>query len=370
MRIMHVISSPAAGGAEVFVRDLSIAMASAGHYLVIVFISRSADIGRDITFEQKFLEILDSSNIPYSFVGHSARRLPFLGILKLWKLARHHQPDIIHNHLSYAVVFTFLLRKPKLVFTYHNNAIKEPAIFFKFVHKFIHGVVGISRICQQSLSAVVPGKIFRIDNGVDSNRLKSNGSEKKSDIFTIAMVGHLSKQKNYPLAIKAAAMLGDLNFQIVIAGEGPDKEKIKDLVHQHDLEEKIKCVGNIVDISTYLRSADLFLMSSEWEGLPIGLIEATLCGLPVVVTDAGGCSELVTEVGNGIVVPLGDPAKLSAAIRKLVESSALREQYANCATLNSGNYTIQRATTQYLDLYALLLSKKTTQTEPLDKRLK
>jgi len=355
MRVIHVISSPVAGGAEVFAKDLSKAMANSGHSLSVVFISGASELGRDTTFEKLFLDELSEAGIAYKFIGHKARKIPILGIYKLWEISAQFKPDIVHNHLSYAVVFSILLRKPKLIFTYHNNVIKEPKIFFKFIDYFIDEFVGISEVCQKTLSSMVPGKVQRIDNGVDTNRLIRKGEKQENPIFTIAMVGHLSKQKNYTLAIEVVARLHDLDFKLLIAGEGPDRAKITELISSQGLQGKVQLMGNLVDIPSYLHSCDLFLMTSDWEGLPIGLIEATLCGLPVVVTDTGGCAELVEEVGNGIVAPAQDSKQLAAAVRVLIENNTLRTQYSENAIKNSTRYTIERSSSEYLSLYTSLL---------------
>jgi hypothetical protein len=119
LRVVHAISSPAAGGAEVYVKDLATQLARGGHRPAVLFLSRSADIGRGSAFEEGFLADLDASGIPYAFLGHECRRNPLLGMFRTRRFARSQRADIYHSHLKYSLLFGPGLGRPH-VHTHHN----------------------------------------------------------------------------------------------------------------------------------------------------------------------------------------------------------------------------------------------------------
>src|SRR5690606_23120808 len=100
-----------------------------------------------------------------------------------------------------------------------------------------------------------------------------------------------------------------------------------------------------------LNDADIFLMSSAWEGLPIALTEATISGLPCIVTDVGGCIEIIENSKNGIVVSPNNPQALADAIYKLVSEPKLIEEYSKNAIQNSAHYSISKAAQLHVSLY-------------------
>lgn len=111
MKILHFISSPAAGGAETYVRDLSIIMRRAGHEVHIVFLQTGEESGRDPDFESAFLRSLSKESISYSFIGKEARRKPWLGGFRLGRVVRAFDADIVHCHLYYGLLFSFFVFK-------------------------------------------------------------------------------------------------------------------------------------------------------------------------------------------------------------------------------------------------------------------
>jgi hypothetical protein len=112
LRVVHAISSPAAGGAEVYVKDLATELAREGHRPSILFLSRSADIGRSSAFEEEFLRHLDAIAIPYAFLGHECRRNPLLGMLRTRRFVHLQRADIYHSHLKYSLLFGAGLGRP------------------------------------------------------------------------------------------------------------------------------------------------------------------------------------------------------------------------------------------------------------------
>lgn len=354
MKIIHLISSPASGGAEIYVKDLAISMATEGHDVHIIFLCRAAEIGRDLNFEKKFLSELTENNISFSFIGNSARKNPMLGIYKTRKIIKKIKPSIIHCHLYYAAIFCLFSapRNSNLIYTHHNILIGAPSAIYKLLDIRFKIYVGICDACTKMLLKLTRRTVVRIDNAVNTLKLKPLIKEKnKQGAVKIISVGRLTEAKNYPLLLNAVSKIKHLDFTLEIAGEGPDKVKIQELLRNLGLQEKVKLLGAVSDIPERLAAADIFAMSSSWEGLPVSLIEATLSGLPVIVTNVGGCAEVVEHCKNGFSVPPDDITNYSTILTRLIESKKLRLDLSNNAINLSGIYRIENAAKEHLKLY-------------------
>ena len=332
-------------------------MASLGHRVHIAFLSEAKDVGRGLDYENSFLNDLEQAGIAYSFIGHDTRRNPVLGGLRLRRLVSEVNADIVHCHLYYSVLFSFFIGGGEVVYTHHNIVLKVPSYLYRIFDFKVSSYVGICNACTEMLGKVTKKNVIRIDNAVDRNKIIP-AKLGVSDTIKILMVGGLSEQKNYPLVIKSLSYLSDLEFRLTIAGEGGEYPALIRLVEQLGLSEKVFFIGNSDKVPDLLANSDIFSMSSSWEGLPIALIEATLTGLPVVVTNVGGCAEVVHACQNGIVVDANDPEMYASALRAVIESKDLRTFYSMNAFKHSHLYEIESAVRKHIELYHSLIDAK------------
>lgn len=356
MRIMHIISSPSAGGAEIYVKDLAIAMAEKKHDIRILFLNKASDIGRDTEFEKKFLARLTEKGISYDFIGYRARKNPFFGIYRTCQIARSFQPDIIHCHLYYAAVFALFTHGAKLIYTHHSIHLRTSAFIYKLLDLRMATYIGICDACDRMLQKITRKPVVHIDNAVEQHRMLPRASRQRLDRAapTILVVGRLSKEKNLSLLLQALVQLNDLQFKVNVAGEGPERTNLEQQVKQLGLTEKVRFMGNVDNVPALMSGADIYAMCSTWEGLPIALIEATLTGLPLIVTNVGGCPEVVHHVGNGIVVNELTPTAYASGLRSLIESRALRNRLSDNALNNSERYRLSTSVNAHLALYGRL----------------
>jgi glycosyltransferase involved in cell wall biosynthesis len=164
-------------------------------------------------------------------------------------------------------------------------------------------------------------------------------------------VGRLSNQKNLALLISSLAKLDDCRYQLKIAGEGVLRESLEQLALKTGVSSHIEFLGNVGNVDELLYDADVFVMSSAWEGLPIAQIEATLSGLPVIVTNVGGCAEIVHKVCNGIVVDDLDVEVYAKALRKMLKNDNLRHMFSQNALAYSSDYLIKTSADKHIALY-------------------
>lgn len=356
---MHIISSPGAGGAEIYVKDLAIAMVGKQHEVLILFLNKAQDIGRDTAFQDDFLAMLAAKGIRYEFIGYKARRNPLLGAYRVHQSAKAFRPDIIHCHLYYAAIFALFTHGAKIIYTHHSIKLCAPAYIYRLLDLRIASYVGVCEACKLMLQTVTRRPVVLINNAVEPQRIifRQSKTVATNGTVVILVVGRLSEEKNLPLLFHALTRLNDLDFVVHVAGEGPDKEDLKRLVDQLDLTEKVQFLGNVSNVPALMSQSDIYAMSSAWEGLPIALIEATLTGLAVIVTDVGGCAEVVRHANNGIVVHELQPAAYALELRRLIGSKKLRDQFSKNALDNSQQYKLTTSVDAHLALYDSLVAQ-------------
>ena len=150
--------------------------------------------------------------------------------------------------------------------------------------------------------------------------------------FYILMVGRLSREKNFSLALSAMREIIKKYPQtlLVIAGEGPERKKIEKEI-LYGLEANVRLEGWQENLSGYYQTSDCLLLTSDYEGYGMAAVEALSYGLPVVMTDVGVAGEIVKNGENGIVVPVGDRTKLAEAILRLRGEKELKTKLAEGA---------------------------------------
>ena len=360
MNILHIISSPASGGAEVYVKDLAKYLASQGHNLHIAFLSNASDIGRDSIYEENFLNDLKSSGINIFIIGNETRKKPWLGMLRIKQYISEHNIDICHTHLAFGILFTTLSSVP-VVYTHHSMEPRWGKFLYQVFNRLVDEYVGISNKCAKALESYTMRNINTIPNAVSEEKfIGYKRARVPNDVINIVMVGRLTVQKDYMNMLRALNVLDEklrANLRVKIAGEGEInyKSQLLEYINKNNLNDVVAFVGVQTNIPEFLYKADIFLMSSAWEGLPIALTEATVSGLPCIVTDVGGCAEVIVNSGNGIVVAPQNPQDLAEAITSLVNQPNLIEQYSRNALHNSAQYSISKAAQLHLHLYSKML---------------
>ena len=362
MNILHIISAAASGGAEVYVKDLAKHLAKQGHNIHIAFLSSAKDAGRDTKYEQGFLEDLRLSGVQTYVIGSETRKKPWLGIFRLKKYIQKHNIEICHTHLAYGIIFSSFLKIP-IIYTHHTIQPRWGKVTYTIFNRIVDKYVGISEKCALALASYTSHKVTTIFNAVSESKFSGyTRLRSPTENIKVAMVGRLMPQKDYKNMIEAMALLDPDTLhkvQVLIAGEGISsyEKELKDLVTSNNLKDHIIFCGVKNNIPEFLYKADVFLMTSAWEGLPIALAEASISGLPCIVTDVGGCSEIIETSKNGIVVPAHNPRKISEALTRFVQHPEILQDYSANAINNSHLYSISKAADLHLQLYSDAINK-------------
>ena len=142
----------------------------------------------------------------------------------------------------------------------------------------------------------------------------------------IVSVGRLASQKNHKMLIEAFAGVHQKypEYQLWIYGDGTLRCVLEAKIQELQLEDKVFLPGNIPDIHQEISDAEMFVLSSDYEGLSNALLEAMMMGIPCISTTCAGSDEYIQDGYNGLLVPVGDSAKMEVAIESLINDEAFR----------------------------------------------
>jgi glycosyltransferase involved in cell wall biosynthesis len=198
---------------------------------------------------------------------------------------------------------------------------------------------------------VDPARLERIGNGVDTARFTpprddasrrtarrrlwgvADEGDDRDDGALIGFVGRLSPEKAPQDFVRAALMLRERApaARFVVVGDGPMQAELQGLIAQYRLADRVRLVGLQHDMPAVYAALDLLVSTSHSEALPLTIMEAMACGLPVVATRVGGVSDLVEHGGTGWLCDAGDFQGIAASIATVLEQAALRERMARRA---------------------------------------
>ena len=280
-------------------------------------------------------------------------------ILPLAAYFREHRPDVIIAamwSLTSASVLAWLLsgRPGKLFLSDHTqlsvSCLKElriSPIFLKILirltYPFASGIIAVSEgvkadLCRlgnfdrQRIKVIYNPTAIGVSQSGYVNESRRGELWGKGFDYHLLTVGTLKAQKDHETLIKAFAKVGPLlNAKLTILGEGALRPRLEALIDELGLRARIEMPGFVIDPYPWYQTADLFVLSSEWEGFGNVLVEALECGLPIVSTDCqSGPAEILDFGKYGTLVPVRDVGALAEAIRTKLrepkESDTLKER--------------------------------------------
>jgi glycosyltransferase involved in cell wall biosynthesis len=222
---------------------------------------------------------------------------------------------------------------------------------------------------------IAPGrKLVTICNGIQPRTfIEATGSIHRqayrhefgipSNHLLIGNTGRLAPQKDNDTLIQAMAclksLIGDIPFTLLLAGEGPDRKRLEDLVHSLGLKKKVRFLGFRRDIPAFLAGLDIFVSPSLREGLSISLLEAMAAARPIVTTSILPNAELIEHEVTGLLVPPRSPKRIAESITRFAREPALAQRCAMAARQRVlEHYTIERMFQETWNLYIDLLKEK------------
>lgn len=361
-KILLVVTGLTAGGAERLVSNLADYYASKGHTVTLAFMTDN-----DKVFflpKNKNVELVDLNikKTPFSFL---------MGLKKFIKLIKQKKPDVVHSHMFHANILASIARlftpMNKLISSSHNT--NEGGPLRMLVYRLTDSIPDLrTNVSQEAVDAFVEkkatkkGRMIPIINGIDTNYFKfcntarnrvRDDFELKDENKLIVAAGRLTEAKGFPNLLNAfkAILATNKNVRLAIAGIGPLRDELKDLTKTLQLDRYVKFLGAYTEMPALMSAADVFVLSSLWEGFGLVVAEAMACQRVVVATDSGGVKEVLGD--NGFLVSKSEPKLLAESIEKALSLSEIDK-------LNLGksarkriieNFSLERNAEAYFELY-------------------
>lgn len=276
---------------------------------------------------------------------------------KLRKLIKDERPDVVLSFLggpNIRMLISTMGIKVKKIVSVRNDPNKEyGANYFKrvFVRKLFEcssGCVFQTEDAADYFTENVRNKSTIIYNPVAKKFFETNLSDSRQNVIT---VGRLNLQKNHFLLIDAFARIADdfPEVNLIIYGEGPLREQLETYINGKKLESRVSMPGNVSNVEEVLRKAKVFVLSSDYEGMPNALMEAMTVGLPCISTDCpcGGPRMLIQNDGQGILIPCKNEDKMADALKMVLSSDKLQTTLGENAKMRASDFMSEKVLEQW-----------------------
>jgi glycosyltransferase involved in cell wall biosynthesis len=157
-----------------------------------------------------------------------------------------------------------------------------------------------------------------------------------AEALVVLCLARLVAQKRHDLLLKAWQEVA-VDAVLLIAGDGPLQDDLQRQAEKLDIAPSVRFLGARSDVDSLLSAADITVLTSDWEGLPLAVLESMAAGRPVVATDVGGIRDVLAG-GGGVVVPPREPATTARVLTELLSDSAARERAAELGRSTIENY--------------------------------
>jgi len=363
IRVMHILPSFLPGGAERMA--VHIVRGVNGQRFDVGVISIWQPIGSDLE------PLLAESGVKVWYLGKKSGfdcRIYY----KLHSILRNYRADIIHTHLQvlrYALPSMLWFKNASmLVHTVNNVAEREVEPSARWIQRyaFHHGIipVAVAKEVATSLERLygiqrcpvicncIPTKLYGRPQTPRGQWRSKEGFAHDDVLF--ACVARLAPQKNHMLLLKAFAegpAAADPKARLVLVGEGCLREQLREQAKNLGLGGQVHFLGLRTDIPDVLGAMDVFVLSSNWEGNPLSVIEAMASGLPIVSTAAGGLPELMENGKEGFLLQVGDRRGLSDSMTSLLKNPEMRRSLGAAAALRARDFDVSAMIGAYEELY-------------------
>jgi glycosyltransferase involved in cell wall biosynthesis len=365
-RVLHIVQSLEAGGAERVVVEYALAHDRERYTPEICCVMAGGPLE----------DILRDAGVRVHILARRTR-FDIGAVLRLARIIATGEFDVVHNHnftaLAIGVPAAILGGATAIVRTEHN-VVAQYSPWRGFLSRLAtlreNAQVGVSRAVRAShiqAGRIRPGRFVAIWNGIDDGRLTVHADDisvrtelgiPESAVLCIT-VGSLTPQKDHENLFAAVLEVRKTHSDVyfVVVGGGALEESLRARISELGLESHVLLLGTRLDVPRLLNAADVFVLPSAWEGLPITILEVMASGVPCIATDVGGVAEVIVNGVSGFIVPPHDPGLLAERILELAQDPELRARMAaSSRSVYEGAYTSQAMTRQTEALYDMALA--------------
>lgn len=284
-------------------------------------------------------------------------------VLNLWALLRRERFHVVHSH-SPAPAVVARIFSLSLDFAHVTTEHAEAHLYarlsragLKATWRLDDSRMYVSKASQQSFGSVGGSVLY---HGIQPLAEKRGGSELRSglgftrDDVVIMTIANLRPEKRLGDLLKAftSAKGKASGVHLVIVGDGSERARLEDIVTALDISDSVRFLGRVENARTLLPAADIGVLTSESEGLPVFLMECLQAGIPVVATRVGGVGEAVLHGETGLLVDYGDITAFSRALSRLIRDIDMRAVFRERALSHSVKFSLHSCVNNHLVIYS------------------
>lgn len=364
MKVLHIINNLGSGGAEKLLEDL------------IPLMNKMENVEVDI------LLLTDEKNVLYDSLINKGVKVDVVkyrnmyDIRNIFEIKKHivdGDYDIVHTHTfptQYWVALSRMFienKKVKFITTEHStHNRRREKFYFRYIDKLIYSqydsIISITEKTRDNLIDWIDPKHKKIDkhvvieNGVDIAKIIAALPYKNNELINgitentklICMVGRFSEAKDQPTLIRAVSKLSR-DIHLILVGEGPLISDNKKLAEELGISDRVHFLGFRQDIPRILKTVDIVVLSSHWEGFGLAAVEGMAAGKPVLVSNVDGLSDVANDAG--ILFGKGDFNELSYNIKSLIENKKEYNSVSKRCFKRSKEYNIDEMVRKYCEQY-------------------
>lgn len=361
LRILVITTGLKLGGAEQQIAALARAFLALGNEVAILSLTQGQEIDSPADIHVTELAMRKT---PLSMLA---------ALRKARLLVQQWRPDVIHAHMVHANLFARVLARtgamPPVICSAHSarEGGRLRALAYRVTDRWCAMTTHVSdagRLAMVASGAAPDGRVIVMPNGIDTSRFRPDQTSREQtrrnlglepDDRLVLNVGRLVPEKDQAMLIEAFSEVSrDMpKARLMIAGDGPLRDALAQQVARQGLNHAVLLAGARNDIPELLRAADVFVLSSRIEGMPLAVGEALASGLPVVATAAAGVSELAGDTAT--LTPTGNPQALASALRNAIASLPGTESERDHRRQRIvGRFDVNGVAQQWLAQYRLL----------------
>lgn len=367
MRILQVCSARTLGGGERHVADLAQSLSAKGHDVFVALAPKSPLVEK--------LNSLPSENI---FFVRMRNALDLPSALKLARIVREHEIDIVHAHLArdYPLASLAVRRYACLVISRH--VLFPLSRFHRKTLSRAARVIAVSesvaaRLRQQRI--VDDGKISVIHNGINLERFSKRRTNAEREAvraklgvqgrFVVGTVGSLLPLKGNEEFVRAAGSIAsahpDVDF-VIVGDEDPShrhhRAELEAVVTELNLGDRLRIVDWKDDLALFYDAIDVYVSASRSEAFGLSIVEAMASGKPVVATATEGAKEIVDDGTTGMLVDIGDVERLAGCVGTLLDNAGERDAMGARARVAAAQFSLEKMVDETEGLYREVMRKE------------
>ncbi len=306
----------------------------------------------------EYLELLKQHHIDHYNLDQTRKPMQMLqAFFDFRSIVKRFQPDIIHAHMMTGALLSRYLKglsKYKIV-THVHNEFQKSADYMKVGDT----VIAVSHAVAHSMAkrGVHEEKLRVVLNGTIGSRRNTRMEEVQLKGRSIVTVAGLNERKGIADLMKAFNIISDQcpDSELYIVGDGPERERFKEMASQSAHPHKIHFEGFQTDPRRYMCSCDVFVLASHKDPFPLVLLEARESGCAIIATEVDGIPEALDFGRSGMLVPPKAPEKLAAAMLNMLCDEKLRQEYKHSAQQGLDFYKVERVAKETLRIYEEIL---------------